>query len=379
MKHISNSSIEKIVQVIFITFFLVVISTPIIQMYVPIAKELESTEKRPLAIRPELVYPITLSSLGVFVKGYEQYVTDHFGFRNVFIKINNIITVKVFKKSPTPDVILGQSGWLFYNSATDGTSMSDFEGKALFSKEDLVWIKRGFSRIKDEVSATGAEFIVMIPPNKQTVYPEFLPKNFVKGETTRLDQVKSILKDLHITFVDSREALLAQKSKSPVFYKTDTHWNNVGAFIGYKGLMEALRKKFPFIFYYKESDMYQGVEQDMQGGDLAYFLSIKRFVSEINYVIHPKTEPTYVITKISEKVQGVSQSGLPYHLKALIYHDSFFDALQPLVFSSFSEAVYVKSWYPEASLIHEVQPDVVIWEYVERYNNQLLGWSPKNR
>ena len=45
-----------------------------------------------------------------------------------------------------------------------------------------------------------------------------------------------------------------QKHKDYVFYKTDHHWSEFGAFLGYRKLMEAMRKKYANLQILQEGD-----------------------------------------------------------------------------------------------------------------------------
>ncbi|MFN8387050.1 MAG: hypothetical protein U0X92_11595 [Anaerolineales bacterium] len=47
--------------------------------------------------------------------------------------------------------------------------------------------------------------------------------------------------------IDLRPALLTAKSERQVYYATDTHWNDYGAYIAYSAIMNELRKTDPKI------------------------------------------------------------------------------------------------------------------------------------
>ena len=68
---------------------------------------------------------------------------------------------------------------------------------------------------------------------------------------SRLDQLVAHLKaHSNLTIVDLREAHLDEKSRHQVFYRTDTHWNNRGAYVGYTQIMKCslagFRSSSPF-------------------------------------------------------------------------------------------------------------------------------------
>ena len=112
---------------------------PFFQMSLRIFPDLKSQENRILAARPELK-PVTLSGLWKYMQDYQNYFNDNFGFRNVLIRINSFVNLKILGVSPTPlpDIVAGKEGWLFYNVPNDGSSLEDYYGLAGFTSTATV-------------------------------------------------------------------------------------------------------------------------------------------------------------------------------------------------------------------------------------------------
>ncbi len=111
--------------------------------------DLKSRENRILAARPELK-PVTFSALWKYMQDYQNYFSDNFGFRNVLIRINSYVNLKIFGVSPTPlpDIVAGREGWLFYNVPNDGSSLEDYYGLAGFTYTPTVSNKAEYDQDK---------------------------------------------------------------------------------------------------------------------------------------------------------------------------------------------------------------------------------------
>ena len=84
----------------------------------------------------------------------------------------------------------------------------------------------------------------MVAPNKQSIYPEELRKNGTYL-TSRLDDfLARLTPEARSMFIDPRPELRAAKPRHdvPVYHPTDSHWNDLGAFIAYQKIVEVLAK-----------------------------------------------------------------------------------------------------------------------------------------
>ena len=92
--------------------FLIAIALPLAGMILRLDSKFMLVENRVLASRPELT--LDRAALAEFPAKFEAYFNDHFGYRQRLIHWLNIIKVAGLGVSPSPNVILGQDGWLFH-------------------------------------------------------------------------------------------------------------------------------------------------------------------------------------------------------------------------------------------------------------------------
>jgi len=137
------------------------------------------------------------------------------------------------------NVVTGINGWIIF---TGEGSISDYQNVDLFKPGRLAKLQNKLDQLNKELSSKGVTLLVVIPPNKSTVYPQYKPEQIpVIGEKSRLDQFLEYMKQNGDTFVlDLRPTLLDASRNQDVYYKVDSHWNDVGAFYGYMEIMQRL-------------------------------------------------------------------------------------------------------------------------------------------
>src|SRR5207249_4855988 len=129
---------------------------------------------------------------------------------------------------PTPSVILGRSGWLFF---AGDEALASYRAVQPFTEVELAAWQRRIETRRDWLAERGICYLVVIAPNKETIYPEFMPESLNRVRpVTRLDQLVAHLRaHSSVAVVDPRDALRTAKAGGILYLRTDTHWNDVGA------------------------------------------------------------------------------------------------------------------------------------------------------
>ena len=327
-------------------------------------------EKRELSKKPSLYINDRLNYN--FPRQYEQYYNDNVHTREIFIRLNSFVKYKLFNASITPKVIIGKNNWLFYKDTLD-----DFTHSNLLKQEELERIKDNLEIQKKWLKKQGIEFVVMVAPNKNSIYSEYMSAKYnVINNNSRLDQfIAYMLKHSDIKLVDVRGEMLQKKKTNTLYYKTDTHWNDVGAFIGYKKLMGVVGEIFGMIKPYDFKD-YSIKKATDYSGDLAEMMSLKGVIKESNFVMKKNNREEYkYLTASKEKniiVTEISNSKFP---KAVMFRDSFSIRMIPFISNHFSRIVYDWGSYFDAELIKAEKPDIVIREVVERSFKEAFDYK----
>ena len=194
-------------------------------------KETESLEKRELSEFPKWRW----SNIWIFFKDYQPYFNDRFAYKNTTINFYGLLKYEVLKLNNLKDnAIIGHNNWLYLNKR-------DYVNNVVnnFTEEELQQIHYNLYITTKWFETKGIKYYFTVSPVKPHIYPEHSPPYlFYKFQHTKINQLSEYLnKHSEFTFIDYRNDLLDMKKKYPLlYYKSDTHWNEIGAFIGYKKL-----------------------------------------------------------------------------------------------------------------------------------------------
>ena len=335
----------------------------------------ENTENRQLAAMPSLSFDGVkglADSLKAFPDLFDSFYNDHVPFRSQLIELNSILSVELFEDSASDSVVLGKDNWLFY---TDEESIEDYKGTNLYTQEELDLIRDNCLASKAYLEKRGIEFVVLIPSNKEDIYSEYLPDHITKrGELTRARQVVDCLREAGIRVVYPRDELLEYKDAYDLYWHYDTHWNNLGAYIGAKALLAELGIQVP------EVEELTLENSTFSGYDLAGMMNLKsyyenRYPADVNYVVSGYPTNNMTVVQADDATELIYRSDAPDARRLFMVRDSFAGSMAPVLASNFSYT-YMPHWNGcfEQSMIDEQQPDIFVYEVVERRLDILLSF-----
>ena len=278
---------------------------------------------------------------------FTAYVDEHFGFRRELIAAQALLKIRVLGVSSSAEAVVGKEGWLFYSG---DHAMDAYRGTLPFSDRDVaLWIDL-FQRRRDALRTQGALVLFVIAPDKQSIYPEFLPTSAgPKASYTPLDR---LMQAASLPIVDLRRPLLEVKSRGlPVFNRTDTHWNGHGVYAAYTAIAGRMSRDFPDIHSVPESAIIH--DSVYASGDLARIVGLNGFWMERMETSRPSQSP-------SPEAPG---------RKLLVFGDSFSPPLIPFLAQHFGTTVALPLTAFDPVAIAAQHPDLVIIEMVERKLN----------
>ncbi len=322
-------------------------------------------ENRKLAEWPPLT--ANLAALQKWPALYETWVRDNFGYRSALIAAHSELMLDVLGISPRADVLLGKDGWLFLGT---NKSIDAYRCIFPFTPEGLQH-EIAYTRERTEYLASkGIKYLNVWAPNKENVYPEFLPMWVQKsGGPCRMDQIGETLHKAGLSYLDLRAAEMEAKRSALAYHKTDTHWNAVGAYFGYRHIATELRKWFPEMRVVEQNAL-QFVEIPRPGGDLARQLDLeKRYAGPQTFEKMARrckrVEPSVTRPK-GTKLEAFDCPGSKGP-RVLMFGDSYGNALIPFLAESCSHFLAVEFGPPlDKELVDVEKPDVVIDVHVER-------------
>jgi alginate O-acetyltransferase complex protein AlgJ len=362
---------------------MILIWLPALDSFFHLDKSPMPNENRAMAQFPE--FQSGSKGLREYISGLELYYNDRFGFRKLLIRWQHLWKHDFFKDSSNDgddhSVIIGRNGWLFY---TGNDTLANLQGFNPFTPDQLEAWRSLLESRRDWCDRRGIAYVFVIPPDKHSIYPEYLPDWLLPvKKPTKLDQFIAYMKmNSTVPVLDLRPALLAAKRGEVVYFLTGTHWNYLGAFMGYQSFIRTLSQQLPDLKPLP-LDAFERKLLPQPSQELARMIGQDQSTIETaNVVLTPQPPLAPLIATVdtnlfvkkwrkdTEPRFTENQDGKG---KAIVFRDSFSTYWIPFLGYNFNKVVYVWQYNWDMTFLEQQKPDVVIDEMLERY---LLSVDP---
>ena len=287
-----------------------------------------------------------------------DYISGRFFLRPQLITAGSAVQAKLFGESASDDVVLGKDGWLFY-----AETLADFQGTNPMTARELFCAAKNLSLLQEYCEKNGTQFLFVCAPNKNTIYPEYMPEQYRKTDVvSNLDRLEAALDSVGVSYCDVRETLTGRETLT--YYKTDSHWNGYGSHLAAAGILNTLGK----------------------GGVSEEALAAKTHPGDLYGMLYPassKVEAAPALERArtfsyASDVRGPDDQFIETQSNEdgtlFVFRDSFGNALHEDLAEAFGEAGFSRAMPYDASLI-ETMPDVLIAEIAQR-NLRWLAQRP---
>ena len=175
------------------------------------------------------------------------YVNGRFSFRLEGITAWAGLNAVLFHTSTAENVLLGRDGWLFY-----APTIHDYTGDAPMTARELYCAARTLYLLQEYAENRGGDFLFTAAPNKNTLYPEYMPERTRLGGASNMDALYARLDEMGVSYLDLRDVFASEAEPSdllrdelahsgePLYFKTDSHWNAKGAALAADALLASL-------------------------------------------------------------------------------------------------------------------------------------------
>lgn len=349
---------------VFIVIFLILLSAPLI-----CGSFFFDTTKTPIEKNiPLVLSKFSKDSIANNIQLLTNYYNQRFGLRGYLIYGYHNLLAHLFQVSANPKIVMGQKGWLYYDGDNHVIDRY-YRGQRPFTERELLELTDFFQKRNTWLKKQGILYYLVITPDKETIYPDYLPSKMEKRlHPTPVEQFiyyARLHSDLPILYL--RDALVAGKNTHfKLYYKTDSHWNDLGAYFGYQALLEQLSMQpFPLSnFHFKKSRQEQG--------DLTLLLNLHGKTRDYNLTL---ITSTFCQTRPLSGYEAKPPFMQPYAIHcpnkenktAIIFHDSFFNNMIPYFATHFKKSIYFWQLDLDQAIIQKEKPSVVIHEMVERF------------
>ena len=216
----------KKAKIIVCVFFFVLLAALTFASMVNPVRESSESENRPLAQMPEFSLETIFS--GEFTKGYEDFVTDQFVWRDAWINIKSRVE-RLLGKTASNGVYFGKDGY-FIERVTE----NDIEREKL--DKNIGQLEKFLENMTPEIQNKP---VIALAPVAAMILEDKLP--WLADEYDWDTLFDSLSERFGDSFVDLRHVLRANKDDY-VYYRTDHHWTTDGAYLAYTEII----KKFGF-------------------------------------------------------------------------------------------------------------------------------------
>lgn len=340
-------------------------------------------ENRSLAERPAL----TASSLwdGSFGTAFESWYSDHAPGRTTLLKADTKVQMDVLER-PVVNGIVDAGGVLVPYLDYDEWSEASY-------RSTVGSIADRFAKLNEHIEANGGTFRYVGFPEQRVYFEDKFP-GYLNNHATEAEAADRVfaqaLAERGVSFLDMGTVYEAQGHPDAYYSTVDHHYNYYGAYAAYRTILEDLNGAGFDLPVLTEADLdfvelpnpYIGSRNrklynlwpnsekaviGVQREPVAFTRTDNGQPSEKPLFVTPAADdlPTtynlYMGGDFGETILETDRPDLP---DALIFGDSFTNALETLLYASFDETrILDLRHYTEKSLkdyISEYQPDIVL-------------------
>ena len=265
--------------------------------------------------------------------GYKLYECMRCGRFKMEDFVSKYVDTTYMAPQTVGGVMIGRFNWLFYAGEHN---MDYFTGSNVLSDEEMAQYAELVNRLKSLCEARGIAPFIMFMPNKEQVYSEYMPTMEIVNDYKRTKRLTDYLNQ-HTT-VDCQYPIDELKSADvywPVYYKYDSHWNHMGAYVGLTPFYNLIgvETSNPWLLNLYPTD---NVRTDLItfGG-----FSAENFPpdSEIMIDYHPEVYVEGLFPY--QDVCHTYASGARYDVKVVVLSDSYREMMTPFMAKDFRELV----------------------------------------
>jgi hypothetical protein len=262
-------------------------------------------------------------------------------------------------------VVRGKDRWLFLDIDTNDI-MRQQRGELLLTPDQLDQWRDVLETRTEWLRSHGAAYYFLVPPNPHSVYPEKLPFEIPPGRhrpvTQLIQHLEGVSSPVKVVYPIDR---LIDHRETRIYTETNTHWTDLGAFVGYEALMDSL---------------------DGTCGDRRLTLADIEFqevtfAGDLGAKLMPPQESVHVLGRpidsraritLDNRVITTGQR-IDYECEAagdttcLVLGDSFTHSMLPLLAESFGRTVFAYILTLDRELVASVSPDIVVSVMNERF------------
>jgi alginate O-acetyltransferase complex protein AlgJ len=322
---------------------------------------------------PFVAPPVSRGALatGGWERDLERQIADRFPLRRRLIEAYDVMKYLWLGDVASTHVIRGADGWLFY----DDEERDYDDGTYDPTDAQLARLAAVYEARARWCAQRGIAYVFALVPNKSTVYANYLPSSVRHVTPSAGERLIPLVRARGVRAIDLRTALVQAAAHGEVYSKGETHWNDAGAYVGYREIVRELRGagvrdtiapaslKPRVDLVDGDLDRLAGITSAVHNGVIVY--DFPRRAREAPPPAYPN-DP--IRSAFIPAAYTLADRRLP---KAVVFGDSFSIALRGFLAEDFGRTVILQHSIPNAlqfdrAAVEAEKPAVVIQELVER-------------
>ena len=325
---------------------------------------------------PELPKKIRNKAIKRYFTEIDKYIADTIPFRGKLISFAWDFFENADLNQDMNIALRGKDNWLFLGNNYNGI-LDKLQNKIVLQEDSLKNAVELYGAMHLFAKERKADFALLIGPNKSSVYGEYLPPTISRGKTRYLSPALKELREKGLLVVDPTALLIESKKKGLMYYRTDTHWNLLGASIAASALFKRLALPAPQNYSLLPGPPLKGDIVAIAGYSTFPLAEGDNFLLEwepqFNVLINEdgntrEIPGAAILDSAHRKRISVFNKNAATDKTVWVYTDSFGAALSPFLNATFKEAHYLPhgDFGPGKAEPGGSSPDVIITIVVER-------------
>ena len=364
------------IDIVFLAIFFLIMFIPMMRIS---NEKISAEENRTLA-----EYKALFKEKGIlnynYGKDFENWYNDRFNLRKRLIQLHtnlkNILSTNIYQNSKV--IFNKKNNWMF---TTSTSTHRTYDHKNIKQDEKIINELKKFNNF---LAKNNIKLYVLIVPSASDIYfkDAFFPiTNYIEEDKLFVQK----LKDSDVSTIYPYEALKEASKNDFTYFKTDWHWTEYGAYIGFGELAKEIKNDFPDFSpaviddytMFKSKKIRSDWSRNFHNGEIID-LVLKLPEKQINRVLD--TDYTYykhkqqhklstnVIDIPNEKEKNFKFADKKY--KALFIGTSMNENLMTFAPYSFKETKYIR--------VRNVKNRKRTEEFklIKYYKNEILHYNP---
>jgi hypothetical protein len=207
---------------------------------------------------------------GIYQPKAQKALNDRFGFRRLFVKVNNQVAYSLYDKIYAGGVVIGKENYYYETNYINGSYGNDYCGDSILRNKAMM-----LKLIQDSLASRGTQLLVTLAAGKGSFYPEFIPEKYhTEKKKTNGEMMVELFEEEGINYIDFNSWFKQMKDTSSycLYPRTGIHWSMYGMVLAADSLIrhaEMLTGKDIAPFEWgdiKLSKKYKSPDKDIEEG-----------------------------------------------------------------------------------------------------------------